>query len=278
MSAAETKTPWPVRCWKPSQSHENEGPAWAEVAARTIMRTAKTSRMPTSMTDMIHCARAVTCTPNSTHAAITRNQSAPTPVISGDVLRLVGREQRDRHRTGGQRARDHEDGRRDDERPSGQEAEDGVQRPRDPRVGGARVHIQPPEVEERPRDAEHRDAAPEQCGGGTECGGADERRRRGRDRVGRRAARDGHDDRAGGADAVRFERVIALPPVCSVPPCGASGRELVCVIALPGCEGRGCGGAGGATPVCDRGTLATSARAGQVCDDGFGCRSAGGSP
>ena len=38
--------------------------------------------MATSITDMIHWARAVTCTPKSTHAAITRNQTAPTTVIN----------------------------------------------------------------------------------------------------------------------------------------------------------------------------------------------------
>ena len=43
---------------------------------------ANTTRIPTSTTDMIHCARSVVCTPKITAAAMTRNQTDPTSVTS----------------------------------------------------------------------------------------------------------------------------------------------------------------------------------------------------
>ncbi|MNL76770.1 hypothetical protein D3C87_2027880 [compost metagenome] len=46
--------------------------------------------MPTSITDMIHWARAVTCTPKYTHAAMITNQMAPTPVMSGTLSACDG--------------------------------------------------------------------------------------------------------------------------------------------------------------------------------------------
>ena len=86
-----------MKCAKLSQSHENDGPAWVPVAARMIATIANTTRMPTSMVDMIHCARAVICTPTSTQAAMMRNQIGADHGHERHVV-LVSAEQGDRHR------------------------------------------------------------------------------------------------------------------------------------------------------------------------------------
>ncbi len=93
-----------------------------------------------------------------------------------------------------ERARHHEDGRRDHQRPAGQEAERGVQRAADPGVAGAGVDVQAAQVVEGPGDAEHGDGTPEQGGRADQAGRAGQQGSGGSQRVSRGTAREGHDD------------------------------------------------------------------------------------
>src|SRR5215469_7782802 len=76
--AAKPDSPW--KWLKPNQDQE-KFVTWCD-AECAIARMAKSTRIATSMPDMIHCALAVTRTPRMTISTITRNQAEPTSVIS----------------------------------------------------------------------------------------------------------------------------------------------------------------------------------------------------
>ena len=169
----------------------------------------KTTSSTSSAPVMSHCALAVTVTPAMTSPTMTRNHTAPTVVASAVLSARSSLNSERVNCSRGQRAGDHEDRRRDDQRPPAEEAEGRVQRPADPGVAGPGVHVGAAQVVERPGDPEHRDGAVEQCRGTGQADDADQHRGRGGDRVGRGVAGDRHDDRVEPAECALTQTALA---------------------------------------------------------------------
>jgi hypothetical protein len=128
-----------------------------------------------------------------------------------DDRRIAGQVRRDeleRSGRGRHGAADHEQGRRDQQRPSGEETEHWPEGLVDPGVGGASVGIHPVKLPERERDAEHDHAAVQQARRREHADRRNQRRGRGRGAERRRGARDPHDH--GLAEAERILRETGL--------------------------------------------------------------------